>query len=46
VLSGAVIATEIPAVDRPEKDVFELIKTGDHVRVDASSGIIETKCRY
>ena len=46
VLSGAVIATEIPAVDRPEKDVFELIKTGDHVRVDATSGIIETKGRY
>jgi predicted aconitase with swiveling domain len=41
VLSGAVIATGIPAVDRPEKNVFELIKTGDHVRVDATAGIIE-----
>jgi len=28
VLSGAVIATEIPTVDRPEKNVFDLIKTG------------------
>ena len=41
VLSGAVIATGIPTVDRPEKNVFELIKTGDYVRVDATAGIIE-----
>jgi hypothetical protein len=43
VLSGAVIATGIPAVDRPEKNVLELIKTGDLVRVDADAGIIELK---
>lgn len=43
VLSGAVIATGIPAVDRPEKNVLELIKTGDYVRVDANAGIIEIK---
>jgi hypothetical protein len=30
-------------VDRPEKNVFELIKTGDHVRVDATRGIIEVE---
>jgi len=41
VLSGAVIAAGIPTVDRPEKDVFELIHTGDYVKVDATSGIIE-----
>ena len=41
VLSGAAIVTGIPAVDRPEKNVLELIKTGDHVRVDADAGIIE-----
>jgi uncharacterized protein len=41
VLSGAVIATGIPTVDKPEKDVFELIHTGDHVKVDATKGIIE-----
>jgi predicted aconitase with swiveling domain len=41
VLSGAVIATEIPTVDRPEKKVFGLIKTGDYVKVDATAGIIE-----
>lgn len=41
VLSGAVIITEIPTVDRPDKDIFELIKTGDYVKVDADSGIIE-----
>lgn len=43
VLSGAVIATGIPAVDRPEKNVIELIKTGDLVKVDADAGIIELK---
>ena len=35
------IATEIPTVDRPEKNVFDLIKTGDYVKVDATAGIIE-----
>ena len=44
VLSGAVIATGIPALDRPEKNVLELIKTGDLVRVDADAGIIELQC--
>lgn len=41
VLSGAVIVTGIPAVDRPEKNVFEIIKTGDYVKVDATEGLIE-----
>ena len=41
VLSGAVIATEIPTVDHPEMNVFEIIKTGDYVKVDASAGTIE-----
>jgi len=41
VLSGAVIAAQIPTVDRPEKNVFDLIMTGDHVRVDAIEGTIE-----
>jgi uncharacterized protein len=41
VLSGALIATEIPSVDRPDKNVLELIKTGDYVRVDATAGVIE-----
>ena len=41
VLSGAVIAAEIPTVDHPEKNVLDLIKTGDHVKVDATAGIIE-----
>lgn len=41
VLSGAVIITEIPTVDHPEKNVLELIKTGDYVKVDATAGLIE-----
>jgi len=35
------IATEILKVDRPEKNVFDLIKIGDYVKVDATAGIIE-----
>jgi len=41
VLSGAVIATGIPAVDQPEKNVMEIIKTGDYIKVDATAGVIE-----
>jgi predicted aconitase with swiveling domain len=41
VLSGAVIITGIPTVDRPEKDIFEMIQTGDYVKVDATAGLIE-----
>jgi len=41
VLTGAVLVTKIPAVDQPEKNVLELIKTGDYVKVDATAGIIE-----
>lgn len=41
ILSGALILTEIPAVDRPDADVFEKIKTGDHVRINATEGYIE-----
>jgi len=41
VLSGAVIITGIPTVDQPEENIFDLISTGDFVRVDADAGIIE-----
>ena len=41
VLSGAVIITGIPTVDRPDKDIFDMIQTGDYVKVDATAGIIE-----
>ena len=41
VLSGAVIITGIPTVDQPEENVFDLIKSGDFVKVDADAGIIE-----
>ena len=40
VLSCAVIAAGIPTLDRPSKNPFELIKTGDFVKVDATEGII------
>ena len=41
VLTGAVLVTKIPTVDHPEKNVLELIKTGDFIKVDATAGIIE-----
>jgi hypothetical protein len=28
-------------IDRIEKDLFETIKTGDYLKVDATKGIIE-----
>ena len=40
VLSAAVIASEIPTVDRPQRNVFDLIKTGESVEVDATAGVI------
>ena len=43
VLSGAAIAAEIPMVDRPEDDIFKLIRTGDRVIVDANQGLIIKK---
>jgi len=41
VIAIAVIAAEIPTMDKLEKDPFEVIKTGDYVKVDASAGIIQ-----
>jgi predicted aconitase with swiveling domain len=41
VLSCGVIAAGIPTVDKPERDPFELIGTGDYVKVDATNGVIE-----
>jgi predicted aconitase with swiveling domain len=40
VLGAAVIVADIPAVEVSE-DIFKVIKTGDHIKVDASEGIIE-----
>lgn len=38
---GAIIAG-IPVVDKPDKDLM-VIKTGDHVKVNADQGIIEVE---
>ncbi len=37
---GAIIA-DIPLVDQPETNIFEIIKTGDYVKVNANEGWIE-----
>ena len=34
---------KVPVVDRPEKDVFELVETGDWVIVDGTKGEIIIK---
>jgi hypothetical protein len=43
VLSGGVIAAQIPTVDRPEGGFFNLVKTGDFISIDATTGVIEIK---
>ena len=40
VLVGSAVLTKIPLVDRLEKDPFEVIHTGDVVRVDADRGLV------
>ncbi len=40
VLVGSAVLTNIPLVDRLEKDPFDVIHTGDFVRVDADKGIV------
>jgi len=37
----AAVVTEVPCVTDVEADVFELIRTGDFVRVDGDGGTIE-----
>jgi len=37
----AVVVTKVPAVTDLEEDVFEMIRTGDWVRVDGDSGTLE-----
>ncbi|WP_406656514.1 DUF126 domain-containing protein [Methanolobus sp. ZRKC2] len=38
---GAIISG-IPLVDKMERDPFEILKNGDHVKVDSTSGFVET----
>jgi hypothetical protein len=40
VLVGSAVLTKIPLVDRLEEDPFEVIRTGDTVKVDADRGIV------
>lgn len=40
VLIVSAVIANVPLVDRLEKDPFEMIKTGDFVRVDANKGIV------
>jgi predicted aconitase with swiveling domain len=41
VVASAAITANIPMVDRLNKNPLEVIKTGDHVKVDATNGIVE-----
>jgi hypothetical protein len=40
VLVGSAVLTNIPLVDRLEKDPFEVIRTGDFLKVDADKGTV------
>jgi hypothetical protein len=39
IATGAILA-EIPCVDRPEKDIFEIVHDGDILEVDGDEGMI------
>lgn len=41
-VTGAIISN-IPMIDQPDKNPIELIKTGDHVEVDADTGTIRVR---
>jgi predicted aconitase with swiveling domain len=41
ILASAAIVAGIPMIDKPDQNPFELIKAGDHVKVDATAGIVE-----
>lgn len=43
VLVSAAALLKIPLVDKLEKDPFGIIRTGDHVRVDATNGTVTVK---
>lgn len=40
IVSGAVLS-RIPMIDRPDADVLSLIQNGDHIQLDAETGIIK-----
>jgi predicted aconitase with swiveling domain len=40
VLVGSAVLTNIPLVDRLEEDPFEVIHSGDFVKVDADKGVV------
>ena len=41
VLAMVAILSDIPTMDQFEKDIMEVVKTGDRVKVDAENGFIE-----
>ena len=41
IVAAAAITTNIPMVDKLDKDPLLVIKTGDYVKVDATYGIVE-----
>lgn len=43
VLVVSAFIAKVPLVDRLERDPFEIIRTGDFVKVDAENGIVSVK---
>ena len=40
VLAAAILTADIPAVDMLEENPIEVIETGDHIKLDATKGIV------
>ncbi len=45
IIAAAVIAAGIPMVDRLDHNPFEVIKSGDFIRMDATRGIVEVESK-
>ena len=41
VVAMAAILADIPTMDEFEKNIMELVQTGDYVKVDADNGVVE-----
>ncbi len=44
ILAEVLFGKTIPVIERPERNPFEIIKTGDRVKVDGNNGTIEVYC--
>ena len=41
VLAAVILTADIPAVDMLDRDPLEVIETGDYIKLDANTGVVE-----